>query len=87
MPLLETALAAADMVGIPRSAVFLLPVPGSKPHPDFPSVDDLIMQGETLPEPPKLSWIQGQGARQTAFLCYSSGTSGLPVSICLLLLL
>ncbi|KAJ2981933.1 hypothetical protein NQ176_g1716 [Zarea fungicola] len=81
VPLLETALAAADMVGIPRSAVFLLPVPGSKPHPDFPSVDDLIMQGETLPEPPKLSWIQGQGARQTAFLCYSSGTSGLPKAV------
>ena len=28
-----------------------------------------------------LRWEKGQGARQTAFLCYSSGTSGLPVSL------
>lgn len=79
LPLLETALKAADAAGIPRSAVFLLNVPGGKPHPEFPSIDDLIAQGKTLPEPPKLSWIKGQGKRQTAFLCYSSGTSGLPV--------
>lgn len=79
LPLLETALKASDAAGIPRPAVFLLPVPGGKPHPDFPSVDDLVAQGQSLPAPPALSWIKGQGARQTAFLCYSSGTSGLPV--------
>ncbi|OAA75173.1 phenylacetyl-CoA ligase [Akanthomyces lecanii RCEF 1005] len=81
LPLLETGLKAADAVGIPRSAVFLLPVPGAKPHPDFSSVDDLVAQGKTLPAPPPLSWIKGQGARQTAFLCYSSGTSGLPKAV------
>ncbi|KAF1735423.1 hypothetical protein BB8028_0005g06450 [Beauveria bassiana] len=81
LPLLETALKASDAAGIPRSAVFLLPVPGGKPHPDFPSVDDLVAQGRSLPAPPALSWIKGQGARQTAFLCYSSGTSGLPKAV------
>ncbi|KAM5380142.1 hypothetical protein ACJZ2D_003789 [Fusarium nematophilum] len=37
-------------------------------------------EGAKLPELESLRWTEGQGARQTAFLCYSSGTSGLPVS-------
>jgi acyl-CoA synthetase (AMP-forming)/AMP-acid ligase II len=81
VPLLETALKAAKAAGIGEDAVFLLPVPGfnSEKLP-FKTVDDLIIEGERLPavEPPR--WVKGQGARQTAFLSYSSGTSGLPVS-------
>jgi hypothetical protein len=51
---------------------------GSKSVP-FKTVDKLIEEGSRLPEVEKLNWEKGQGKRQTAFLCYSSGTSGLPV--------
>ena len=46
----------------------------------FKHVDQLIEEGGKLPELEALKWEKGQGARQTAYLCYSSGTSGLPVS-------
>lgn len=45
----------------------------------YKTVDQLIAEGKGLPELEPLRWDKGQGARQTAFLCYSSGTSGLPV--------
>ena len=37
------------------------------------------VKGGKLPGLAPLSFGKGQGARQAAFLCYSSGTSGLPV--------
>lgn len=43
-------------------------------------MDDLIALGKGQRDLEPLRWEKGQGARQTAFLCYSSGTSGLPVS-------
>lgn len=52
---------------------------GSKSVP-FKTVAQLIDDGQKLPDLEPLKWEKGQGARQTAFLCYSSGTSGLPVS-------
>jgi acyl-CoA synthetase (AMP-forming)/AMP-acid ligase II len=55
---------------------------GSKPVP-FKTVGKLVEEGAQLPELEKLTWEKGQGKRQTAFLCYSSGTSGLPVCITL----
>ena len=51
---------------------------------EFKTVDQLIQEGNNLPQLEELRWEKGQGAKQTAFLCYSSGTSGLPVScVCL----
>ena len=47
---------------------------------EFKTVDQLIELGDSLPPLEELRWAKGQGARQTALLCYSSGTSGLPVS-------
>jgi len=44
------------------------------------TVNDLIKEGEKLEPLERLQWSEGEGARRTAFLCYSSGTSGLPVS-------
>ena len=84
MPLLAVALEAAGKSGIPRGRVYLLPVPkeltgGTITSSEFRTVNDLIKDGESLPKLPQLQWAEGQGARQTAFLCYSSGTSGLPV--------
>ncbi|PHH69911.1 hypothetical protein CDD82_7437 [Ophiocordyceps australis] len=84
VPLLKDALAAADAAAIPRDRVFLLPVPDApltSQHAQFLSFDQLVAEGRHLPPLAPLSWIKGQAARQTAYLCYSSGTSGLPKAV------
>lgn len=53
---------------------------GAKVPTDIKSIDQLVAQGKELAPHPQLKWSQAQGARQAAFLCSSSGTSGLPVS-------
>lgn len=78
-PVLEVALKAAKAVGIPEDKIFLLEVPGAAQAGSFKTVDDLVELGRSSPEVDSLVWNKGQGARQPAFLCYSSGTSGLPV--------
>ncbi|KAH8660818.1 amp dependent CoA ligase-like protein [Tricladium varicosporioides] len=84
IPLLETALAAAKASGIPRERVFILEMPkafsGDKSVP-FKTVGQLITEGARLPKLQELKWEKGQGKRQTAYLCYSSGTSGLPKGV------
>jgi acyl-CoA synthetase (AMP-forming)/AMP-acid ligase II len=79
-PLLETALKAARASDIPDDRVFVLDMPGQQHDRKFRTIDDLIAEGRSLPELEPLRWTKGQGARQVAYLCYSSGTSGLPVS-------
>lgn len=83
-PLLETALKAAETVGLARDRIFIVdsPANGYKPVAGFTSVAQLIEEGAKLPQLPKLQWVKGQGARQVAYICFSSGTSGLPVSGC-----
>lgn len=88
LPLLSVALKAASNSGIPKNRVYLLDLPkevtGGKEAPkEYKTVDQLIQEGQNLPRLEDLKWEKGQGARQTAFLCYSSGTSGLPVCTCL----
>ncbi|KAI4243265.1 MAG: hypothetical protein LQ352_007067 [Teloschistes flavicans] len=85
-PLLPIALEAASKCNIPKSRVFLLSVPkeiagNQDAPPELKTVDQLIQDGASLPEVDPLRWKKGQGARQTAFLCYSSGTSGLPKGV------
>lgn len=82
MPLLDVALQAAKACKIPMDKIFILEMPGfAKKTPlKFVTISDLITKGKTLPELEALRWVKGQGARQPAYLCYSSGTSGLPVS-------
>ncbi|KAF4974702.1 hypothetical protein FZEAL_8426 [Fusarium zealandicum] len=81
IPLLESALAAAEGAGIPKERIFILPVPGFDKKVPFKTIDDLIAEGKDAPKLKPLNWIQGQGARQVAYLCYSSGTSGLPKAV------
>ncbi len=86
LPLLPLALEAAAQSGIAKKHVYLLTLPkeatgGLISPPDFKTVDQLIEDGASLPPLEKLKWEKGQGARQTAFLCYSSGTSGLPKGV------
>jgi|SRR3569833_331401 len=82
VPLLETAVKAAQGAGIPKDKIFILPLPGFEGEKvPFPTVEDLINEGRELRPLEPLRWTKGQGARQPAFLCYSSGTSGLPVRV------
>lgn len=76
---LDVALAACEEVGIGREKVFIFDVPGSELPKGFKTVDDLIEIGRKEAELEALGWTTGQGGRQVAFLCFSSGTSGLPV--------
>ncbi|RKU40799.1 hypothetical protein DL546_002734 [Coniochaeta pulveracea] len=80
-PVLEDALQAAKAVGISQDHVFILDIPGYDVPKGFLTIHDLVDMGRNLPELEKLNWSKGQGARQTAFLCYSSGTSGLPKAV------
>jgi acyl-CoA synthetase (AMP-forming)/AMP-acid ligase II len=84
LPLLSVALEAAATAGIPKNRIYLFDLSeellgGAKTPPGYRTVSQLIEQGKSLPKLEKLKWVSGQGARTTAFLCYSSGTSGLPV--------
>ncbi|KAL2180936.1 uncharacterized protein P884DRAFT_216630 [Thermothelomyces heterothallicus CBS 202.75] len=81
VPVLETALQAAKAVGIPEDKVFIMDLPNQTRKPPFKTVDDLVELGRSLPDLEPLRWVKGQGARQVAFLCYSSGTSGLPKAV------
>ncbi|OQU95217.1 hypothetical protein CLAIMM_01456 [Cladophialophora immunda] len=58
-------------------------MPGDPPH--YPGkhrrLSQLIQAGYSLAELESIEWSKGQGTRQTAFLCYSSGTSGLPKGV------
>ena len=85
LPLLPTALEAASKCGIPKDRVYLCELPdamtgGAAMPKEHKTLSQLIKEGTSLPKPEPVKWEKGQGARQTAFLCYSSGTSGLPVS-------
>ncbi|KAK3336034.1 hypothetical protein B0T19DRAFT_26425 [Cercophora scortea] len=78
---LETALKAAKGAGIPEDKVFIMDLPYHSKKLHFQTVDDLVELGHALPDLEPLRWFKGQGARQVAFLCYSSGTSGLPKAV------
>lgn len=82
--LLPTALKAAKTVGISNNRIYIVEIPGDKPNSEatngFKTFRQLLRQGEGLPALEPVIWKPGQGERQIAFLCYSSGTSGLPVS-------
>jgi acyl-CoA synthetase (AMP-forming)/AMP-acid ligase II len=84
VPLLDIAKEAAKKAGIPDKNLYILDLPkeftGGKGAPSgMKTVDDFIREGQKLPRLEPLSWKSGDGAKKTAFLCYSSGTSGLPV--------
>jgi len=82
LSLLSVSLPAAAAVGIPRNRIYICEMPDdNNSHAEFKRFSELISEGELLPELKSMKWTKGQGKRQIAFLCFSSGTSGLPVSL------
>ena len=85
LPLLESAIKAAQEVGMPKNRIYILDMAdqatGGAKNPGFKTVNQLIEEGSKQPPLDKLNWSKGDGARKTAFLCYSSGTSGLPKGV------
>ncbi|TQB72750.1 hypothetical protein MPDQ_006466 [Monascus purpureus] len=86
-PLLATAQAAARNAGIAEKNIYILAMPeealaGTTGKLEgFKTVDQLIAEGQTSPPVQELVWETGQGARQCAFLNFSSGTTGLPKGV------
>ena len=85
LPLLSTALEAASLAGFPKNRIYLIDLPsqltgGAKAPAEYKTLEQFLEAGKSLPKLEKLNWSAGEGTRRTAFLCYSSGTSGLPVS-------
>jgi acyl-CoA synthetase (AMP-forming)/AMP-acid ligase II len=86
LPLLSVALEAAANSGIPKNRIYLIELPkaftGQSAPKEYKTLEQLIQDGKKRGPLESLRWTKGQGKRQTAFLCYSSGTSGLPVCNC-----
>lgn len=80
-PLLPIALEAAEKAELPRDRIYICEMPHDRQSDgQYKTLSQLIEDGRRLPDLEPIRWKPGQGERQTAFLCYSSGTSGLPVS-------
>lgn len=87
LPLLKTTMDGIKNVGIAKERVFLHELPAlitsGLSNPGHKTVDDLIKAGAEVPafKPADSYWKKGDGAERIAFLCYSSGTSGLPKGV------
>lgn len=80
--LLPVALKAATECKLDRENVIICEVPGERQSVEgFRTVSELMERGRTLPDLDALRWTKAQGRRQTAFLCFSSGTSGTPKAV------
>ncbi|KAL4873960.1 hypothetical protein BDV12DRAFT_181862 [Aspergillus spectabilis] len=83
LPLLSTALEAASAAGLSWERIYLIDVlpDGGKIPAQYGTLSQLVELGRSLPKLEKIAWRAGEAARRTAFLCYSSGTSGLPKGV------
>ncbi|KAL2818174.1 hypothetical protein BDW59DRAFT_175248 [Aspergillus cavernicola] len=83
LPLLSVSLEAASEAGLSKERIYLidvLPENGKLPA-QYKTLSQLVQMGKSLPKLEKVMWRAGEAARRTAFLCYSSGTSGLPKGV------
>ncbi|KAL4910502.1 hypothetical protein BDW74DRAFT_184412 [Aspergillus multicolor] len=81
--LLSTANEVLAESNVQDPVVYLLDLPEetgkspSLPDQEQKTAEQLIKEGESLPEIESLQWTPGQGKEQVAYLCPTSGTSGL----------
>ncbi|PPJ50273.1 hypothetical protein CBER1_04911 [Cercospora berteroae] len=89
LPLLQTCKDGAKKVGLGDDKIYLLPMPeivtGGAKNGGHKTIHDLVNEGKKLDrfEPSDSKWSKGHGKERCAFLCYSSGTSGLPKGVCI----
>ncbi|VZH90205.1 unnamed protein product [Fusarium fujikuroi] len=83
VPLLPVALEAAAAANISKDRIFILDMPGQINNNNYVALSTLIDEGRHLPPLPPLRWVKEQGKRQVAYICFSSGTSGLPKGVML----
>lgn len=87
LPLLKTATEGAAKVGLGKEKLFLIDLPAAATpglsNPGHKTLEQFVKQGAGLPQfkPADSTWKKGDGAKRIAFLCYSSGTSGLPKGV------
>ncbi|RBR15334.1 hypothetical protein FVER53590_26530 [Fusarium verticillioides] len=81
--LLPVALEAAAAADISKDHIFILDMPNETNNSAFVGLSTLIDEGRHLPLLPPLLWVKEQGKRQVAYICFSSGTSGLPKGVML----
>ena len=87
LPLLTTTLTACKSVKIPKERVYILDMAPVMTqgisNPGLKTLEQFVDKGKKLPQvaASDKTWTKGEGARRTAFLCYSSGTSGLPKGV------
>jgi 4-coumarate--CoA ligase len=74
---LAMALLAAKTANIPSENVIII----DSHDPNYSSIDDLAVQGKSLPAIQRISFRQGESRERLAFLSFSSGTSGLPKGV------
>lgn len=87
LPLLNTTLTATKKLNIPKEKIFILDlapqITQGISNPGHKTLEDFVRAGTKLPrlEASDRTWNAGDGAKRTAFLCYSSGTSGWPKGV------
>ncbi|PNP82033.1 hypothetical protein FNYG_04594 [Fusarium nygamai] len=81
--LLPVALEAAAVANVSKDHIFILDMPDQINNSSFVALSTLIDEGRRLHALPPLRWIKEQGKRQVAYICFSSGTSGLPKGVML----
>lgn len=84
--MMPTCLNAAKGLSISVDRVFQLELPkgysqDSTPTPGVKSIGGLVDLGAKLPPLGPLMWDEGQGKKQVAYLCSTSGTSGKQASL------